>query len=40
MDPASVPHYDKALNTVSVLIQAGADVDARDETESYNQSAL
>jgi len=31
MDPASVPHYDKALNTVSVLLQAGADVDARDE---------
>ena len=31
MDPASVPHYDKALNTVSVLLRAGADVNARDE---------
>lgn len=30
-DPASVAHYDEALDTVSVLLQAGADVDARDE---------
>lgn len=31
MDPATVAHYDEALNTVSVLLQAGADVNARDE---------
>lgn len=31
MDPASVPHYDEALNTASVLLRAGADVNARDD---------
>ena len=30
-DPATVAHYDQALSTVSVLLQAGADVNARDE---------
>ena len=31
MDPASMAHYDEALSTASILLQAGADVDARDE---------